>query len=118
MAIPTTTQWDPRNLSHRYTVSFFRNSYGDEPTFIVATAERSNSELNYFNIAANGNAIEAQICAGLCVVYMENQGLAYHNGKTRSDCYSALVDHLSKGDGLVLYTADIVDHFYRFAGEF
>lgn len=118
MSITISEKWDPQNLSHRYTVSFFKNSYGDEPTFMTASDDRLNSELTYFNVSTNDSTVEAQICAGLCIVYMENQGLVYHDGKTRAECYAALVEHLSKGGGKVLYTADIVDYYFKFSGEF
>ena len=73
---------------------------------------------NYFNVANNDHEVEAQICAGLCVAYMENQGLTYHEGRNQQGFYMTLVDHLKIGDGKVLYTADIVDYYLKFAGEF
>lgn len=117
MSIPTSDSWDPRDLSHRYTVSFFKKEYGDDPKFIVASNDRRNDELNYFNIAASGNSTNAEICAGLLVSYMESQGIPYHDGKDRTGCFNDSKKHLAKADGKVLFTADIVDHYFRFLGE-
>ena len=111
------TQWNPSDLSHRYTVSFFRAIYGDDPAFVTETSSRKNKELNYYNVADYDNTTEAQICAGQLVVYMENQGIPYHTGKTQAACYTALADHLKKSDDVVLKTADIVDDYFKFLGE-
>lgn len=111
------THWNPSDLSHRFTVSFFRAVYADEPAFVTETNARKNKELNYYNVADYDNTTEAQICAGQLVVYMENQGIPYHKDKTRAACYATLADHLKQGDGLVLKTADIVDDYFKFLGE-
>jgi hypothetical protein len=118
MSIPTSSNWDAQNMAHRFTVSFFKAIYSDDPLFVTSSSERKNSELNYYNLAATDNIIQGQICAGSCIVYMENQGLSYHQDKKREDLFTMLAAHLAKSDGLVLYTADIIDYFFKFAGEF
>lgn len=111
------TQWDPLNLSHRFTVSFFSSVYSDNPGFVTSRNDIKNKELNYYNIADGDNTTEAQICAGQLIVYMEKQGIPYHFEKTRAACYAALTRHLNISDGLVLETADIVDEYFSFFGE-
>jgi hypothetical protein len=113
----TSTTWNTSDLSHRFTASFFRSSYGDTPSFVMGDKDRKNNELNYFNIADYDNETEAQICAGLLVAYMENQGIPYHDGKKRGKCFEALSEHLKKADGKVLVTADVVDEYFKFLGE-
>lgn len=117
MTIHTSEKWDPTNLAHRYTVSFFKWKYGDEPDFITGSAERENQELNYYNISDPDNDVGAVICSGLLVNYMEAQGIPYHDGKTRKKCFNMLSRHLKKAEGMVLYTADIIDHHFKFLGE-
>jgi hypothetical protein len=109
--------WDAQNLAQRTTVSFFENQYGDDPLFIAASNDRQNQELVYFNIADPDNDINAGICAGLLVDYVEAQGIPYHSGKTRGPCQSELSVHLKIGQGKVLLTADIVDDYFKFINE-
>ena len=78
-----------------------------------ARRKEKNSELTYFNVADHDNTVEAQMCASLCIAYMENQGLPYHEGRTIKACYEMLVNHLTDGEGKVLYMADIVDWVKR-----
>ena len=117
MPIETSREWDLTNLAHRYTVSFFKSQYGDDPQAIFADNEYPNRELIYFNIADPDNTTEATICAGLLVNYIEAQGIPYHEDGSRNDCFNELVPHLSVGDSHVLYTADIIDHYFKFLGE-
>jgi hypothetical protein len=117
MTIPTSEKWNPRNLSHRYTVSFFKSKYGDDPKSITSMADFQNKELTYFNIADPNNEINAVICAGLLVDYIEVQGIPYHEGRLRKDCFSLLSAHLKEAEGRVLYTADIIDYHFKFLGE-
>ena len=115
--IDRSSNWDATDLSHRFTVSFFAQQYNEDPAFISATKDRKNSELLYLNIAGSNNITNATICAGLLVNYMEAQGIPYHAGKSRPGCLNKLRDHLKRGAGKVLFTADIVDHWFRFLGE-
>jgi len=117
MTIEQSVTWDPSDLSHRFTVSFFSSQYGDDPTFITRAKTRQNKDLNYFNIAGSNNDTNATICAGLLVSYMEAQGIPYHSNKDRAGCFTDLVIHLKTGSGTVLYTADIIDHYFKFLGE-
>ena len=117
MTIPTSDNWNAANLAHRYTVSFFKSQYGDEPSFVTATANRLNQELAYYNIAGGDNETNATICAGLMVSYMEAQGIPYHQGRTRSECFELLTNHLKGADGKVLYSADVIDYHFKFLGE-
>ncbi len=111
------TSWEVGNLAHRYTASFFKSQYGDDPEFIMASAGRANRELIYYNIAGSDSDTESTICAGLLISYMEAQGIPYHSGNDRGGCFSALSQHLKQGDGTVLATADIVDESFRFFNE-
>lgn len=117
MAIKTSDKWEPTNLAHRFTTSFFSSQYGDIPAFIVSSKERENQELNYFNIASPDIDTDATICAGLLVSYVESQGIPYHDGKDRKGCFDDLQPHLKVATGKVLYTADIVDHYFKFINE-
>lgn len=117
MAIDQSDAWDPSDLSHRFTVSFFSSQYGDDPKFITRAKTRQNKDLNYYNIASSDNDTNATICAGLLVSYMEAQGIPYHTKKNRAGCFADLVSHLKAGNGTVLYTADIIDHYFKFLGE-
>ena len=110
-------KWELTNLAHRFTVSFFKSQYGDDPQTIFGDDAYPNQELIYFNIADSDNTTEATICAGLLVNYIEAQGIPYHEGGKRNDCFNELVPHMSDGDGLVLYTADIIDKYFKFLGE-
>jgi len=111
--------WDPADLAHRYTVSFFAYKYNDDPKFITKSKSRQNKELAYFNIAASNNETNATICAGLLVSYIEAQGVPFHAGKDRdrAGCFADLSAHLKVATGTALYTADIVDHYFKFFGE-
>ena len=111
------TDWDARNLAHRYTVSFFKSQYGDDPAFVTATKSRMNQDLLYFNVADADNEINAAICAGLLVSYMQAQGIPHHAQRTRGDCFNDLATHLKVAEAIVLTTADIVDHYFRFFNE-
>lgn len=117
MPIDQSTSWDASDLSHRYTVSFFNSQYGDEPKFVTRAKTRQNKDLKYFNIAGSDNQANATICAGLLVSYMEAQGIPYHRDKDRAGCFADLVPHLQQASGTVLYTADIIDHYFKFLGE-
>lgn len=117
MTIEISDRWDPHDLPQRYTVSFFKWKFGDEPAFITATPERQNQELNYYNIADSDNETNADICSGLLVDYMEAQGIPYHKNKNRNECFKMLSRHLRKADGKVLYITDIIDHHFLFIGE-
>lgn len=116
MAIDNTT-WDPRNIPQRYVVSFFVDIYKDDPRLITSNANSLNKSLNYYNLATNDNYTEAQICAALCLAYMENQGLGYHADKDRAKCYLALLSHLSDPAGKILKTVEIVDDYFQFSWE-
>ena len=109
--------WKMRDLSHRFTISFFASQYGEDPAFLKSTKNRKNKELVYFNIAASDNETNATICAGLLVTYIQAQGIPYEPNKDRAGCFAALSEHLKNGEGTVLYTADIVDHYFKFLGE-
>jgi hypothetical protein len=116
-AIETSEAWDMTDLSHRFTISFYVSQYGEDPNFIKRSKNRKNSELLYYDIAAPDNDTNATICAGLLVTYVQAQGIPYHDGKDRDGCFAALTEHLKKGNGKVLFTADIVDHYFKFLGE-
>ena len=116
MAIDNTA-WDPRNIPQRYVVSFFVDIYKDDRKKITSSANQLNESLNYHNIVAHDNSVEAQICAALCLAYMENQGLDYHKGKDRTACYSSLLSHLSDPKGKIIKTVEIIDEFFRFSWE-
>jgi len=109
--------WDPADLAHRYTVSFFAYKYNDDPKFITKSKSRQNKDFAYFNIAASNNETNATICAGLLVSYIEAQGVPFHAGKDRAGCFADLSAHLKVATGTALYTADIVDHYFKFLGE-
>lgn len=109
--------WDPRNIPQRYVVSFFVDIFKDVPASITSSPNQKNESLNYYNNAAFDNSTEAQICAAMCVAYMENQGLEYHTNKDRAKCYSSLLAHLSDPKGKVLKTVEIVDDYFRFSWE-
>ena len=111
------TTWDPRSIPQNYVISFFVDIYSDKASSIVSSAESQNISLNYCNAAVADITAEAQICAGLCMAYMENQGLEYHDGKTRKDCFQALVEHFNNREGFIIKTVDIIDNFYRFYWE-
>lgn len=117
MAIADSPDWSDTNLAHRFTVSFFKSQYGDDPAFVTATKDRKNSEMLYYNAAAADNETNATICAGLMVNYMEAQGIPYHAGRGRAGCFGDLSRHLKRSDGTVLRSADIVDHYFRFLNE-
>ncbi len=109
--------WDPADLAHRYTVSFFSYKYNDAPRFITTNNGRQNKDLAYFNIAASDNETNATICAGLLVSYIEAQGVPFHAGYGRAQCFADLSAHLKVASGTALYTADIVDYYFKFFGE-
>ncbi|MEO1201095.1 MAG: hypothetical protein AAFX10_00215 [Pseudomonadota bacterium] len=115
--IEKSATWDMGDLSHRFTISFFASEYREDPKFIKRSKNRRNDELAYYNIAAADNDTNATICAGLLVTYVQAQGIPYHSGKDRAGCFKTLTEHLKKANGKVLYTADIVDHYFRFLGE-
>lgn len=117
MTIEKSEAWDPTDLSHRFTVSFFAYKYNDDPKHITRSKARKNKDLAYFNIAASDNETNATICAGLLVTYIEAQGVSFHEGKGRAGCFADLSAHLKVASGTVLYTADIVDHYFKFLGE-
>ena len=117
MASRRSEAWDAQNLAHRYTVSFFKSQYGDDPDFVTSTNKRKNNELTYFNVADPDNETNATICAGLLVTYMQAQGIPYHKDKNRNACFAALSQHLKDGGAAVLLTADIVDDHFRFMNE-
>ena len=117
MTISKSDSWQMKNLAHRYTVSFFKSQYGDNPTAMMARHEYRNQECNYFNIVDSSNKINATICAALLVTYVEAQGIPYHTGKNRAGCFRTLENHLKDADGTALYTADIVDDNFQFFNE-
>ncbi len=123
MAIDKSSKWDAKDLSHRYTTSFFKSEYNDSPTAITKSPNTKSKTLNYYNSAAGSNIVNAKICAGLCISYMEANGIPYEPSfkKKKKDprelCFNRLVTHLKDGDGTVLFTADIVDHYFRFFNE-
>lgn len=111
------TVWDPKQIPQRYVVGFFVDIYKDNSGSITSSKNSLNESLNYYNIATKNNSTEAQICAALCLVYMENQGLDYHEGKDRAKCYLALLEHLSDPKGKILKTVDIIDDYFQFSWE-
>ena len=123
MAIKKSSKWDPKNLAQRYAVSFFKSQYNDSSNKIVRSKNTKNSQLNYYNDAAADNSTNAKICAGLCVSYMEAGGIPYESSfedegqDPRKLVFNKLSTHLRDGDGTVLFTADIVDHYFRFINE-
>ncbi len=108
MNISQSEDWIVTNLAHRFTVSFFRSQYGDDPAVIASRSDTKNKELVYFNDADPDNDTAATICAGLLVSYMESQGIPYHDDKTRKMCFDMLCSHLSHADETVLLTADLI----------
>lgn len=123
MAITKSEKWNAKDLSHRYLVSFLKSQYGDSPKKLTRSSKIKNKALNYYNVAAPSNATNATICAGLCLSYMEAGGIPYEpdfeeQGKDpRELCFNQLRKHLKNEDGLVLFTADIVDHYFKFLNE-
>ena len=109
--------WDPRNVPQRYVVSFFVDIYRDDPNKIISSTKNKNESLNYYNITTADNSTEAQICAAMCLAYMENQGLEYHLGKDRSKCYAALLSHFMNAKGEIIKTPEIIDEYFMFAWE-
>jgi hypothetical protein len=117
MAIEKSETWDKTNLAHRYTVSFFSHQYKDDSQAIFSNDKFLNKDLTYLNTADSDNSTEATICAGLLVAYIQAQGIPFHEGKKRAACLRDLIPHLTKDEGHVLYTADIIDHYFKFLGE-
>lgn len=117
MPLPESDQWDVHNLAQRYTVSFFKSQYGDDPVFLTASANRLNNECGYFNVAGADPDTNAIICAGLITSYMESQGIPYHDERNRKECFQMLQSHLKQASGKVLHTADIVDYHFKFINE-
>lgn len=114
---PELDKWNNKNLSHLFTVGFFKNTYGDDPHKITATISTVNAQLNYFNNANSDNNVEASMCAGSFIAYLDSQGLSLHVGKTLNDCYVTLSQHLAKKDGKVITTAGIIEEYFKFWGE-